>query len=228
MARARIVKVSVLAATAALLAGCSWHPGAAAVVDGATISDARVDEVATAICSANSGSAAAGQSQGLASRGARQAALQVLLDATLSRQFGLARGIAANPATVSAALARSAGTIDALPPSERAAFRSALSDFAAGQYIVIDAGRQYLATHGMPNATDTQAAAAGRRLRGQFAKHVTIQVDPRYGAFNLGSGSLGAGGGSLSVPASTFALDGASPDPSAGWVAGLPAGQKCS
>lgn len=225
MARARIVKVSVIAATAALLAGCAQHPGAAAVVGDETITDARVDDVAAAICSANAGASASGQP--LASRGARQAALQVLLDSELSRQFGEAKGIKPSDAAVSQAVARSRQTIDALPEDQRDDFREALSDYAAGQYIVVDAGRLYLASQGKTNAPDKQAAAAGTQLRAKFAKTLDVEVDPRYGSFDPASGSLGSNGGSLSVPASAFAMDGASPDPSAGWVSSLPAAQKC-
>ncbi len=226
MTRARNLKVSVLAAVAAsVLSGCGLHPGAAAVVGGDEITNAHVDAVAAALCSANTG----GQNgQPLASRGARQGALQVLLDSDLSQQFGRAKGVQPDQKQVSQAIARNQSSIDVLPAGQRDDFRSALQGYAEGQLMLIAVGHQYLADQGTPTTDDNKALAAGRKLRAKFAKGLDIQVDPRYGSFDAAKGTVQTSGGSLSVPASSSAADGASPDPSAGWVAALPATQKCS
>jgi hypothetical protein len=226
--RARIAKVSSSAAAAAiLLAGCSQHPGSAAVVGNDAISTQRVDEVAQALCSSQAGNAQA-QGRELASRGARQGALQVLLDSDISRQFGESKGVQPNQGQVSAALASNADQIDALPPAQRDAFREALKDYVEGRLMLLEVGRQYLASKGRANADESQAVAVGQKLRGDFAKKLNIQVDPRYGTFDQAKGSFTPTSGSLSVPASQGATDGSSPDPSAGWVASLPATQRCS
>ena len=228
MTRARIVKVSVLVAAAAtLLTGCGTHPGAAAVVGDEVITDARVDAVAAALCSANAGSSQA-QGKEIASRSARQGALQVLLDSELSHQFAAQEGVTPNQAQVSQALAQSRSSIQSLPADQRDDFSSALEDYVSGQMMLVTIGRRALAQQGKTNVSDTKAVAAGSALRAKFAKGVDIEVDPRYGSFSAKTGSLGSDGGSLSVPASARAADGSSPDPSAGWVAALPASQKCS
>ena len=228
MTRARIVKVSSCAAAAALLlAGCSQHPGSAAVVGDDVISTQRVDDVARALCSSQAGTAQA-QGRQLASRGARQGALQVLLDSDLSRQFGESKGVQPNQGQVSAALASNAGQIDALPADQREAFREALKDYVEGRLMLLEVGRRYLASQGQANPDQSKAIAVGQKLRGDFAKKLDIEVDPRYGTFDQARGSFTPASGSLSVPASQSAPDGSSADPSAGWVASLPATQRCS
>ncbi len=225
MTRARKLKVSLLAAGgAAVLAACSVHPGAAAVVGGQRISVDRVDAVAQALCSANSGGG-----QPLASRGARQGALSVLLESTLSHEFGQAKGYTADRSMVSKAVENQRSNINTLPQDERPAFEQALRDYAEGQLILLDAGRRYLASHGQTAAGDQQALAIGQKLRERYVQRndVNVAVDPRFGSFNDKTGTLNAGSGSLSVAVSSRAADGQSPDPSAGWVASLPASQQC-
>jgi hypothetical protein len=219
--------LAVAGAVAGLfLSACSVHPGVAAVVGDDTITDSHVDEVATALCSAQSGAGASGQ-QDLASRAARQGALDVLINADLSRQYGAAKGAQANQGQVASALAANQKNIAALPAEHRAVFSKTLRDYAEGQLMLIDIGRRELTAQGKQGISDQQAVSEGTKLRNQWAaKHLRISVDPRYGEFS--KGALLAKSGSLSVAQSARAADGDSPDPSAGWVASLPAAQKCS
>lgn len=224
MTRARNIKVTALAAVAVtLLSGCGFHPGAAAVVGDQVISTSQVDAVASALCSANSG----GQGQQLPSRGARQGALRVLLDSEVSRQFGQAQGVQPDKRLVSEAVAHEQASIQSLPKDEQAAFQQALKGYAEGQATLLAVGSRYLASQGKPTSNQNQDVAEGRRLRGAFARKLDIQVDPRFGSFDAKTGDMAATSGSLSVPVSSSAADGATPDPSAGWVASLPASQKC-
>lgn len=227
----RTLKGSVLAAlagvTALLLSACGTHPGAAAVVGSDSISEVRVDDVASALCAAQSGAGQPGQPQDLASRAARQGALDVLINSALSRQFGQSQGVQADQEQVSAAVAANAKNISALPAEHRADFKQTLQEYAAGQLMLIEVGRRELAKSGQQNATEQQAVSEGTKLRNAWAsKHVDVSVDPRYGEYS--KNALLAKSGSLSVAASSTAKDGSSPDPSAGWVAALPASQKCS
>jgi hypothetical protein len=224
--RARIAKMSALVAGAALaLTGCGLHPGAAAVVDGATITDAQVDDAAAALCSANiTGAKAQGQpAPDLASRGARQAALQLLVDTELSHQFGEQKGVNPPSSQVSAALQQNKQTLDLLPADHKPAFEALLRSYAEGQLILIDVGRQALAD---PKADDNAALSEGTKLRNKWAKSVAVEVDPRYGTYD--QGTLTPASGSLSIPVSQRATAGANADPAAGWVAGLPMSQKCA
>jgi hypothetical protein len=223
----RTVRLSALVAGAALaLTGCGMHPGDAAVVGGDTISGAQVDDAAAALCSANiTGAKAQGQpAPDLATRGARQAAVQLLIDTDLSQQFGKARGVTPDQAQVSSALAQNRQTLTLLPENRKADFEKILRGYAEGQLILIAIGKQEL---GDPSASDQKALAAGTQARDKWAKgNVDVEVDPRYGEWS--GGSLHTATGSLSVPVSERAVSGANMDPDAGWVAGLPSSQKCS
>jgi hypothetical protein len=113
-----------------------------------------------------------------------------------------------------------------LPASQRAAFRDALQQYAEGQTILISVGKKALEAQGNTNVTQKQAIAEGSKLRNKYTDGIDVEVDPRFGSFS--KNTLTPGGDTLSVAASARAADGASPDPSAGWVASLPASQKCS
>lgn len=226
MTRARMAKMSALVAGAALaLSGCGLHPGAAAVVGDTTITGAEVDDAAAALCSANiTGAKAQGQpAPDLASRGARQAALQLLVDTELSHQFGEEEGVNPPSSQVSAALQQNQQTLDLLPESRKPAFEDLLRSYAEGQLMLIDIGRQSLAD---AKADDNAALSEGTKLRNKWAKSVDVEVDPRYGTY--AQGTLTPASGSLSVPVSQRATAGANADPAAGWVADLPMSQKCT
>ncbi len=228
MNRPRILGLPVLLAAAALVtSGCAAQPGSAAVVGPDRIAASQVDDVAGALCAAQSGSAQqSAQPQELASRAARQGALDVLINGALSRQFGASRGLAPDQEQVSSALAANQQTIDALPAASRAVFRDTLRGYAEGQLMLVQVGKEELAKRGVANATDQQAIAAGTQLRNAWvAKNVSVKVDPRFGRFV--KGALRAGNGSLSTPVSADAVNGAKAQPPASWVSSLPASQKC-
>ena len=225
MARSRTVLAAVAAAAGLALSACSAHPGSAAVVGDESISDSRVDDVASALCAAQGGGQNGGQD--LASRGARQGALDVLINSALSRQYGASQGVQPDQEQVSAALAANAQNISGLPAEHRQDFEDTLREYAEGQLMLIDIGRRELAKAGTKNATEQQAVSEGTKLRNAWAaKNADVTVDPRFGEYS--KNALLPKSGSLSVAASQSATDGDSPDPSPGWIASLPASQKCS
>ena len=225
MARSRTVLAAVAAAVGLALSACSAHPGSAAVVGDESISDSRVDDVASALCAAQRGGQSGGQD--LASRGARQGALDVLINSALSRQYGASQGVQPDQEQVSAALAANAQNISGLPAEHRQDFKDTLREYAEGQLMLIEVGRRELAKAGTRNATEQQAVSEGTKLRNAWAaKNAEVTVDPRFGEYS--KNALLPKSGSLSVAASQSATDGGSPDPSPGWIASLPASQKCS
>ena len=232
MTRSRTLKGPVRAVAATLatlgLAACTVHPGSAALVGSESITEEHVDDVATALCAAQAGGAANGQAaQELASRSARQGALDVLISSTLSRQFGESEGIEPDQEQLSAALAANEQSISQLPAGEREVFRDTVRLYAEGQLMLIEIGRRELQGKGTQNVTEQQAVSEGTKLRNAWlAENVEVSVDPRYGEY--AKGALLSKSGSLSVPVSSRATDGDNADPSAGWVASLPASQKCS
>lgn len=217
---------AVLAAVAVVLglAGCGTHPGSAAVVGDVSIGQDQVDDAATALCAANiSGARAQGQpAPELASRGARSAALQILIDTELSEQYARSEDISPSARAVSEIIAQNGRGIAQLPPSVRPAFRSLLTGFAESQQVLQQAAAQRVGGQ----VPAEQLLAEGARLRQQWARGVTIDVDPRFGEWRRDA--LAAGSGSLSVPVSDSAVAGANPNPAADFVADLPASQKCA
>jgi hypothetical protein len=207
-----------------VLAGCGLHPGAAAVVETETISHDEVDDVALAVCSANlASSQLTGQAaQALPSRGAREVAVEILLETELSQQFGEHEGVEANPQQVSQALAQNESGVAMLPEERREDFLDALREYAEGQLILIEVGRQSLGAE----VSDDEAVAEGTRLRNEYVDTLDVEVDPRYGRFE--DGAFQRGGTSLSVAASQRARAGERAQPSDAFVTGLPASQLCS
>jgi hypothetical protein len=217
-------------ATSALLAlaGCgALHPGAAAVVGSGTISHEAVADVAEALCAANASSAkAAGRPvQAVASKGARAAALQVLLESRLSHLFGERRGVHPDPRMVAQAVAQSSAGLQLLPPEDRHALRAAVRAYAEGQSILLRIGRRSLQQQGKQPVTAQEALAEGQRLRGEVLQSIDVEVDPRYGSYT--QGQLQAGDSDLSVATSDAARQASLAQPSASYLAGLPASQKC-
>ena len=208
-----------------LLSACSMHPGYAAVVGDQKITEGNVDDVANALCAVQGSSGQA--QQALATRAARQGALDVLISSELSRQFGKSQGVTPDQEQVSAALKANEQNISGLPEKHRQVFTDTLRGYAEGQLMLADIGRKSLSSQGKSNVTDQQAVSEGTTLRNQWAeKHADVSVDPRYGDYV--KGALLSKSGSLSVAESQQATDGDSPDPSQGWIASLPATQKCS
>ncbi len=227
MRRTRTAALAGLLAAAALVtSGCSAHPGAAAVVGADRIGDTRLDALASALCAAQS----AGQNappQELASRAARQGALDVLINSELSRQFGASQGVSPDQAQVSAALAASEQNVAAIPADRRQVFRETLRSYAEGQLMLVKIGRAALTAQGTANPTQQQSIETGTELRNAWAaKNVSVSVDPRYGSYR--SGAVVPRSGSVSVPVSDSAVEAAKPQPGQAWVATLPANQKCS
>ncbi|MEP7091784.1 MAG: hypothetical protein ABI776_16915 [Nocardioidaceae bacterium] len=227
MTRSRTLRGSAVALAATLaMCACSAHPGDAARIGSDSISDGHLDDVALALCAAQSGSAQT-PGQALAGRAARQGALGVLINVSLSRQYGASRGAEADQSQVSSALDVNQATIDKLPASRRTAFRDTLRDYAEGQLVLISIGRSELVKRGTAKPTQQQSIATGTTLRDAWVKkHLKVSVDPRFGRFS--NGALVSRSGSLSVPVSSSAVTGAQATPSQTWVAALPANEKCS
>ena len=225
MLAGRRVKLAAVAAGAmTVLAGCGLHPGAAAVVEAETISHEEVDDVALAVCSANlASSELTGQpAQSLPTRGAREVAMQILLETELSQQFGEHEGVEANPQQVSQALAQNENALAVIPQDRREDFKDALRGYAEGQLMLIEVGKESLGAE----VSDDEAVTEGIRLRNEYVETLDVEVDPRYGRFE--GGAFKRGGTSLSVAASDRAVAGERAQPGDAFVTGLPASQLCS
>jgi hypothetical protein len=217
--------MAVLSAAATMaVTGCGVNPGAAAVVGPETITHDEVDDIALAVCSANLATARVSNQPlpTLASRGAREVALQILVETELSHQFGEERGVEATGQQVSQAVAQNESGLALLPPEQREDFRTVLREYASGQLVLAEIGRRSLGG----NVSEDQAIAEGQRLRSEFVEDVEVEIDPRYGSFE--DGRFTRGGSSLSVPVSDAARAGSQAQPGDAFVAALPASQQCS
>ncbi len=222
----RVLRGAALAVAGLVLAGCTGHPGSAAVVGDESIDDTRVDEVATALCAAQ-GTGGQGQGQDLATRAARQGALDVLISSAVTRAYAESEGVQADQEQVSALLASSDQGLQGLSEQDRTAFRETLREVAEARLALTEIGRAELASQGVPEPTEEQALSTGTQLQSAWAdKNVDIEVDPRYGVY--AQGALRAATGSLSVAQSDSAVDGEKATPSTSWVSSLPASQKCA
>lgn len=223
-ARQTRTRLGVLAAGAALLlTGCGTiHPGTAALVGDTRITHDEVDRVAEALCAVNLASAQVGGPQSVtAIRGAREAALQILIESELSQQFGERRGVEADPARLAAEMQASANTLGMLDDEDERVFSRALRDYVEGQLILIEVGRET----GGEDLQDNEAIARANQQRAGFVRGLDVEVDPRYGQFV--NGALRRGGTELSVAASDKARQGLRARPTEGFVADLPPTQQC-
>jgi hypothetical protein len=212
----------VAAAAALLLSSCGeTSPGAAAVVNGTTIPQQKVDDFALVLCSL--GQLSGGSEGGTPSEQARQQSLQILMGDQLALDM-------TDPAKVDRAAVN--GTVeqldqqrDSVPTHLQGTFDEVVREFALAQNALVELGRSSLEQSGQKKVADEAAFQQGSKLRTKFARSADIDVDPRFGT--VVDGVLKPGNGSLSVPVSQFAKDAAAPTPSSSYVAELPASQKC-
>jgi hypothetical protein len=208
------------------LSACSSHPGDAAVVGSESISQGHLDRAARALCAVQAASAQSGGQQ-TAARPVRQSALSVLVDSSLSTQYGESVGISPDQAQLSAAMSSYQTNIDQVAASQRSAFSDLLRSYVEGQLVLFTAGRRQLAEQGTAKPTQAQAVAAGTKLRDAWAaEHGKVVVDPRYGSFS--NGRLVPASGSLSTAVSASATAGSKAQPAAAWVSALPANLTCT
>jgi len=167
-------------------------------------------------------SAQSGAAPAMASRGARELAVSILVETALSQQFGEEEGIEVNRGEISRAIAQNEAGLATLPEKHQEVFRETLREYAEGQMILIEAGRESLGE----SAPEEEAIAEGVKLRNEFAQDVEVEIDPRYGSFE--DGEFTRGGTSLSVAASDRAKAGDQDQPDQSFVGTLPASQQCS
>jgi hypothetical protein len=205
----KVVAAVVAACALTVTAACDTHPGDAAVVGSDHLTTSHVDDVASALCAAQSASSQQqGQPQQLASRAARQGALRLLIDARIATQYGDSLGIKPDQRQVDAALQSQESTINAVSGKDRTVLRDTITEVVKGQLVLIEIGRRELIRRGAKPSqiTGQVALQAGTTLvAGWAAKHVDVAVDPRFGTFS--KGNLQTGSGSLSVPVSSRSKD---------------------
>ena len=221
----KLSRRTVLPAAAAavlLLSSCGGTaPGVAAQVGEDRITDEQVDDFAEVLCAI--GGVPGGES-GAPTKSARFASLQILMANELTADIADLDEVPAD--AVQAILQGMAGAREALSESERETFDEVAREFARAQAAIIELGRDELSTGGQaPQVPDEEAYAEGQRLLTAYAEEADIEVDPRFG--EVVDGALQPSNGSLSVPVSDLAVQGADPEAGDAYASLLPASQKC-
>lgn len=225
MIRGRAAKfTAAVALSVVALTGCSQlRPGAAAVVGDVEITNSQVDKLASALCATNGG-APTGQ---IPTKQMRATAVQVLVESQLNNQFGEQEGATYDQKALNDALEQNQVVIDSADEDFQEEFTAIISDYVAGQLMLITLGREALAQTGQTDVLDTVAIQAGVALRAEFVADHPVKLDPRYGTFV--DGAVNPVSGSLSVPVSGVAVDADDPNKASdpAWITSLPAFQKC-
>lgn len=216
---------SVAALSAALLlSSCGGNaPGVAATVAGDPITDQKVDEFAQVLCSLGG---LPGGEGGTPTRTARFSSLQILIANELADDIADVESVDKSGVALTVE-SLNAGR-DTIPADVRDTFDEVVQEFATAQQAILELGRESLEENGQGEdaaANDEAAFAEGDRLRSEYAAEADIEVDPRFGAVE--DGVVTPADGSLSVPVSELAVQGAAEQVEDGFVSALPATQKC-
>lgn len=224
----RSVPLVALAVVGALtLGGCgSLPPGAASVIEGTTISQSDVEELADAQCAGIQDAAESGQAEAGATARKQlvQQALALLMDVELSLQYGASEGVEPRAQESAATFAQVKPLLETLPEKYQPFMFDTFEKWAQSRDVLTQLGVE--ATGQQPDATNAEALLnAGYQQREPWLKTVDIETDPRYGP--TGIGWPGGADPSVSKASSSFAKDADQDQPEAAWVDALPSGQKC-
>ena len=226
--RTRRLALAAAAVTGLLaLSGCgdSRPPGAASVVNGHTITTQQVDDLAAAQCAGVEAAAKQGQGQAVPRKQLTQRALGLLIDIRLNLDYGASLGLHPRPGQVATDFAQVEPLINALPAKYRADLTSVFHDWARGRDMVEQVGEASTGTTAT-TANAEQVLNAGYAKRETWLKKdASINTNPVYAPGKIGW--PGEGDSSVSKPVSSFAKSASKAQPSAAFVAGLPAGQRC-
>jgi hypothetical protein len=206
---------------ALLLTSCGGNaPGVAATVEGDRITDQKVDEFAQVLCALGG---LPGTEAGTPTRTARFNSLQILISNELAADVADVEDV--DQTGVAQAVESLNAGRETVPEEVRDTFDEVVVEFATAQQAILELGRESLSAEGGDTADDNAAFAEGDRLRSEYAAEADIEVDPRFGVVE--DGVVTPSDGSLSVPVSDLAVQGAAEQVEDGFVAQLPATQKC-
>lgn len=221
-----MIAPAVLGAALAL-GGCgSLPPGAASVVDGTTITDSEVTDLADAQCAGIEQAAKTGQSQEQATPRKQmiRQALSLLMDIELSLKYARSVGISPRGPQVAATYAQLDPLIKTLPEKYRDYTADVFHRWAEARDVLTQIGQRATGQEDTPANSQT-LINAGYQRREPWLKKIEIDTDPRYGP--AGIGWPGGADPSVSKPVSQFAKDADKDQPGQAFVSALPSSQKC-
>jgi SurA-like protein len=219
--------VALAAVGAMVLGGCgSLPPGAAAVVDGTTISRSDVTELAEAQCAGIEQAAKSGQAQSQAAprKQILQQALALMMDIELSLKYAETQDVTPRKTQVAATFAQVDPLIQSLPEKYHDFMSDLFHRWAESRDVLTQIGQKSTGQDDTP-ANAEALLNAGYAERDPWLKKVDIDTDPRYGP--AGIGWPGGADPSVSKAVSDFAKGADKSQPSQAFVSALPANQKC-
>ncbi len=226
--RTRRLALAAAAVTGLLaLTGCgdSRPPGAASVVNGHTITHQEVDDLADAQCAGVQEASKQGQGQAVPRKQLTQRALGLLIDIRLNLDYGASLGLHPRQEAVISDYAQVEQLIAALPAKYHAYLSDVFHDWARGRDMVEQVGEAATGTTSNASNADQVLNAGYAKREVWLKKDGHINTDPVYAPGKVGW--PGEGDSSVSKPVSSFATSASKAQPSAAFVAGLPAGQRC-
>ena len=226
--RTRRLALAAAAVTGLLsLTGCgdSLPPGAASVVNGHTITRQQVDDLAAAQCAGVKTASQQGQGQAVPRKQLTQRALGLLIDIRLNLDYGASLGLHPRQSQVTSDYAQVEQLIKALPGRYQGYLSEVFHDWARGRDMVEQVGEAATGTTATAANADQVLNAGYAKRETWLKKDASIDTDPVYAPGKVGW--PGEGDSSVSKPVSSFAKSAGKAQPSASFVSGLPAGQRC-
>ncbi len=226
----RLVVLAVAGVAVLGLSGCSEVTGGrAAKVGDTTISTSDVDFLTRMQCDsldkAAKDPAQAGQVQTVPTRQVRADMVNALVTSEVAAQLAAEKGTDYDKATYRQVMEQFEPVVQEVPKADQDRFRDLVGGFYRGQLQMYALAQEQLAKAGITNPSQEVVSDAVTGIEQDFRKDLDISVNPVFGPD--AAGNAGAEDASLSRPVSAFAKQAASAKPSAEWVSGLPAGQRC-
>lgn len=228
----RVRALAGLAVTGLLLTGCGGtlgiHPGSAAVVGDQTVSMSKINDTTTLYCKAyvtQSQSSQQSQTGPLPMGSFRSFVAASLAKRALGDQLAQAYGV--EPASGYQQQVTQLQQALASSPADQ---RDAVIDVAASdaylQNVQVAIGQQLTGNFGQSNADLKAALARGKVATQDWLDDHEASIDPVFG-ISVDDGAFTAQREQTSYPLSTFASQGAQPQPDSDFVSALPAAQRC-
>ncbi len=219
-----VKRLLIAAAGLLLVAGCSNDPQVAARVGGTSISISDVDILGKALCAERTSS---GQAPATSVSAVRGSALAALIDSTLDAEVAKQRKLPYDKTGLGNSVAQLAPLISKLPAADQDRGRELITDLLRGQMQVSTAAAGLVQQSGQQPTQETVTQVV-RQLETEQAGKLEISVNPEFESPGFGKTGDGAQSVSKAVSSTARAAQSVmSNSPSASYIAGLPAPQKC-
>jgi hypothetical protein len=220
---------AIAAAGALLLSGCTVHPGSAAVVNGQSISESRIDDLVLAACnfSERLREQSGGTSATTSMAYLRTFLLNDLINFRISNEAAAQLGLTVSPAKI-ASVTGSEQIPPGLSSKDHDLMEQYFRDAALSQIqlAVIGAHLKDPSVTDADKVTQSDQTPAAKAWLARFTAKQDVSINPAYGTWD--GQKLVDGQGSLSAPASGDAKHWMSLRAAAGnSVEGLPPSQVC-